>query len=96
MLIDSRNYQPVLEEIMRHNITTLIWAGDTDWICNWKANLYTAENLMHPAKPQFLAEKMVPYKVNGKTMGEYKTAGKLSFLRVYGAGHTVMSYRESL
>jgi hypothetical protein len=32
--------------------------------------------------------------VNGTKKGEYKTVKNLSFLRVFKAGHTVMSYRE--
>jgi carboxypeptidase C (cathepsin A) len=84
----------MLEDIMANNVTTLIWAGDTDWICNWKGNLATADNLKHPAKAQFASKKLEPYKVSGKSMGEYKTAGKLSFLRVFAAGHTVMAYRK--
>lgn len=92
---DSRNFQPQLEEIMKYNVTTLVWAGDADWICNWKGNLATADNLKHPAKELFASQKLAPYMVNGKAMGEYKVAGKLSFLRVYGAGHTVMAYSMS-
>jgi len=32
--------------------------------------------------------------VNGKQGGTFKTEGKLSFLRVFEAGHEVMYYRE--
>jgi hypothetical protein len=39
---------------------------------------------------------MTPYKVGGKEKGMFKTVKNLSFLRVYGAGHTVPSFRKLL
>jgi carboxypeptidase C (cathepsin A) len=83
-----------LQEIVNRNITTLIWAGDADFICNWKANLYTAEGLKYPGKEEFGQAKLKPYTVNGKKKGEYKAVGNLSFLRVFNAGHEVMAYRK--
>jgi carboxypeptidase C (cathepsin A) len=92
---DSRNYLPTLNEIVKANITVLVWAGDADWICNWMANLYTANDIDYPGKSKFKSKPLLPYKVKGKEKGTFKTEGNLSFLRVYGAGHTVMAFRKS-
>ena len=32
------------------------------------------------------------YKVHGQTAGMYKQAGTFSYLRIYGAGHSVPAY----
>jgi len=93
---DSRNYQPILEELLNKNVSVLIWAGDADWICNWKGNLYTADNLRYLGHDEFKARKLEKFTVNGKAKGEYKTVKNLSYLRVYNAGHTVMAYQPDL
>ena len=95
MSADSRNYQPILEGLLSRNVSVLVWAGDADWICNWKGNLYTANNLQYAGHEQFKAKKLEKFTVNGKARGEYKTVKNLSYLRVYNAGHTVMAYRKS-
>ena len=38
---------------------------------------------------------MINYTVNGKVVGQFKTAGKLSFLEVFDAGHEVPAYQPA-
>jgi carboxypeptidase C (cathepsin A) len=95
-LADSRNYQPTLEGLLNRNVSVLIWAGDADWICNWKGNLYTADGLKYAGHDEFKSKKLAKFTVNGKARGEYKTVKNLSYLRVFNAGHTVMAYRKQL
>ena len=38
-------------------------------------------------------QKFKPYSVNGQVTGQYKNAGTFSYLRIYGAGHKVPSYK---
>jgi carboxypeptidase D len=73
-----------------------MWAGDSDWICNWMANFYSANDVKYPGQAEFRRTAMAPYKVGGKEKGLFKTVKNLSFLRVYGAGHTVPSFRKLL
>lgn len=42
----------------------------------------------------FQSAKLAEYTVSGKSAGQFKTAGKLNFLRVYEAGHEVPYYRK--
>jgi hypothetical protein len=85
---------PVLTDIVNANVTVLIWAGDSDWICNWLGDFYTANDIKYPGQAQFKAAPLLPYKVKGKEKGSFKTAKNLSFLRVYAAGHTVPAFRK--
>jgi carboxypeptidase C (cathepsin A) len=34
-IIDARSFLSTLSTVVQSGITTLIWAGDADWICNW-------------------------------------------------------------
>ena len=84
----------MLTEIVNANITVLLWAGDSDWICNWLGDLYTADDIKYPGQSKFKNSPLIPYKVKGKEKGSFKTVGNLSFLRVYAAGHTVPAFRK--
>lgn len=68
--------------------------GDADWICNWFGNLAAANAITYSNSAAFNAAAVQNYTVNGVSGGTYKTAGNLSWLRVFGAGHEVPYYRE--
>lgn len=40
----------------------------------------------------YAQQSFKPWTVNGKSAGQYKTAGTLTYLRVYQAGHEVPAY----
>jgi carboxypeptidase C (cathepsin A) len=80
--------------VVQKNVTTLIWAGDADFICNWMANHQTANNLKYSGHEKFKALELEPYTVHGKRKGSFKSADNLSFLRAFDAGHTVMAFRK--
>jgi len=63
---DSRNYQPTLEGLLNRNVSVLIWAGDADWICNWKGNLYTADGLKYAGHDEFKSKKLVSVETSSK------------------------------
>jgi len=57
--------------------------------------VYTVAGMInYPQSSAFNAAALQPYTVNGVSKGEYKTAGNLNFLKVYGAGHEVPYYRK--
>ncbi|KAF2398799.1 putative carboxypeptidase S1 [Trichodelitschia bisporula] len=90
---DSRSFLGALSNIVKANVTTLIWAGDADWICNWMGNLATANEVKFPGQAKFKAAQLRPYKVRGVTKGEYKSVDNFSFLRIYQAGHEAAYYQ---
>jgi carboxypeptidase C (cathepsin A) len=49
--------------------------------------------LEFPDSVAFNSQRMQPYTVNGVEHGMFKTAGKLSYLEVYKAGHMVPAYQ---
>ena len=72
----------------------IVWAGDTDWICNWVGNYGAANAISYSGHAEFSSKSLAPYTVNGVEKGQYKTVNNLSFLRVYEAGHEVPYYRK--
>ncbi|KAL9105180.1 MAG: hypothetical protein Q9187_008779, partial [Circinaria calcarea] len=89
---DARSFLPALSSVVKSGITTLIWAGDADWICNWLGGQAAANVISYSGQSTFEAKLLAPYSVNGVQGGTFKTQGVLSFLRVFGAGHEVPFY----
>ncbi|EEQ87294.1 hypothetical protein RJZ56_005199 [Blastomyces dermatitidis] len=72
----------------------LLYAGDADFICNWLGNKAWAEALEYPGHAKFAAAEMknltiVDNKSKGKVIGQVKSAGNFTFMRLYGGGHMV-------
>jgi hypothetical protein len=57
--------------------------------------LASAEAVEFSGKSAFKQAAFQSYEVNGRTSGEFKSAGNLSWLKVFGAGHEVPFYRRS-
>jgi carboxypeptidase C (cathepsin A) len=87
--LDARSFLATLSTVVQSGITTLIWAGDADWICNWFGGLAVANAITYSGQSAFQAEAVSSYTVNGSAAGTYKMVGNLSWLRVFGAGHEV-------
>jgi carboxypeptidase C (cathepsin A) len=65
----------------------------TDWICNTAGVQAVIAKIQYAESAQFNSESLVPYTVNGVQYGTFKTAGKLSFLNVFEAGHEIPAYQ---
>ncbi|KAH9977058.1 putative carboxypeptidase S1 [Lactifluus volemus] len=85
-----------LSEVVQSGIQVLIWAGDADWICNIDGVQTVVSQLTFPESTTFNSQSLVSYNVSGVKYGMFKTAGKLSFLNVLGAGHEVPAYRPAV
>jgi len=94
---DARSLLSTLSTVVQSGITTLIWAGDADWICNWFGGFAVANAITYSGTAAFNAKAVASYTVSGAASGTFKTVGNLSWLRVFGAGHEVInSFLESL
>ena len=91
--LDARSLLSTLSTVVQSGITTLIWAGDADWICNWFGGLAVANAINYSGSSAFKARPVTSYTVSGTAAGTFKTEGSLSWLRVFGAGHEVPYYR---
>ncbi|UJO13143.1 Carboxypeptidase S1 [Fulvia fulva] len=66
---NARTMLPYLENFVNRGIPTLIWAGDTDWICNWMGSLYVVDAVNFPGDSQFRNATLAPYDIAGKKVG---------------------------
>jgi len=79
-------------------IPVLIYAGDADFICNWLGNHAWTEALDWPGKKAFNKQPLEKFTMtdSGKHVGEIKSSGNFTFLRIFQAGHmTPMDQPES-
>ncbi|PGH03143.1 hypothetical protein AJ80_08738 [Polytolypa hystricis UAMH7299] len=75
-------------------IPVLLYAGDADFICNWLGNKAWAEALQWPGQAKFAAAamedlKIVDNKSKDKKIGEVKSEGNFTFMRLFEGGHMV-------
>ncbi|KAF8269045.1 putative carboxypeptidase S1 [Lactarius quietus] len=92
----ARNFLSTLGAVLKSDTQVLIWAGDADWICNTAGVQAVVSKLQFAQSAEFNSKSLVPYTVNGVQYGVFQTAGKLSFLNVFNAGHEVPAYQPVL
>lgn len=75
-------------------IPVLIYAGDADFICNWLGNQAWAEALKWDGHTDFSKSSMqnltmATEESDETTIGQFKSEGNFTFMRIYGGGHMV-------
>lgn len=74
-------------------IPVLIYAGDADFICNWLGNKAWTDALEWPGHEGFKKAKTVDLRIDGeksgRKIGEVKSHGNFTFMRIHAAGHMV-------
>jgi carboxypeptidase C (cathepsin A) len=73
----------------------LTWFYASDWICNVAGVEAVVSQLTFPQSAELSATSLTNYTVKGEVVGEFKTAGKFSFLEVFDAGHEVPAYQPA-
>lgn len=89
---NSRSFLTQLSDVVKSGVTTVVWAGDADWICNWFGGQAAAEAVTFAGQAAFKAKALASYTLNGAAAGTFKNVDNFSFLRVFGAGHEVPFY----
>lgn len=86
-------YHRLVPELLEQ-IPVLIYAGDADFICNWLGNKAWSEALEWPGKSKFASAELEDLVIKdnehtGKKIGQVKSHGNFTFMRLYGGGHMV-------
>ncbi|KAH9153214.1 hypothetical protein AeRB84_004487 [Aphanomyces euteiches] len=76
-------------DILAANVRVLLFAGDTDLVCDWKGNDAWAKKLQWSGHDAYNAASVAPLQVDGQNAGEVRSAAGLTFVRVFNSGHTV-------
>jgi cathepsin A (carboxypeptidase C) len=85
------NYAGYVKDLLEGGIPTLIYAGDTDFICNWIGNKAWTLALDWSGAAAFNGQVDSLYSVDGAGAGVVRTANGFTFLQVFEAGHMVPS-----
>ncbi|KAI0772250.1 serine carboxypeptidase [Irpex lacteus] len=75
--------------LLERGVRALVYAGANDWICNWIGNQNMLLNLEWTGADAFRASTAKEWTVDGEVAGLTRSAGKLTFVTVDGAGHMV-------
>ncbi|OQR87877.1 serine protease family S10 [Achlya hypogyna] len=85
----SKTFDGMVANILDANVPVLIYAGDADLVCNWKGNYAWTTGLEWSGQKAFNAAPTTDFVVDGAAAGTVQTADKLTFARIYNAGHMV-------
>ncbi|KAL1849935.1 hypothetical protein Daus18300_013069 [Diaporthe australafricana] len=90
---DARSFLDTLSTVVQSGISTLIWAGDADWICNYLGNERAVNKVEYSGAAEFQVAPLQEYVLNGTSYGQFKAINNLNYWRVYAAGHEVPYYQ---
>lgn len=82
-------YLPDLEKLLGWDVQVSLVYGDADYICNWLGGEALSLAANWTGKDAFHSAGYTNLTVDGKAYGETRQYGKLSFTRVWEAGHEV-------
>ncbi|KAJ7056231.1 serine carboxypeptidase [Mycena amicta] len=83
-----------LETVINAGVRVTVYDGDADFLCNYVGVEAMLTALNTQVSAAFNAVPLSTYApISGIPAGLYKTAGKLSYARIYGAGHEVPAYK---
>ena len=75
--------------LLERGVDALIYAGATDWICNWVGNERWTLALQWSGQEEFSGQPLMDWKHDGKRAGRTRSAKGLTYATVEGAGHMV-------
>lgn len=83
-------YHRVVPGLLKE-IPVLVYAGDADYICNWLGNKAWTEALEWSGHKEYKDAKMKDFKIDGdgKKVGEVKSHGNFTFMKIHAGGHMV-------
>jgi cathepsin A (carboxypeptidase C) len=83
-------YHRVVPGLLKE-IPVLIYAGDADYICNWLGNKAWTEALEWPGQKEYKKAETKDLLLGGKgdKIGDVKSSGNFTFVRIHGGGHMV-------
>jgi len=78
-----------VSELLRVNVQVLVYNGDADYMVDWIGSKRWVEELDWPHKEAWATAPDLPFIVGGASKGLERTAGGLTFIQLFNAGHMV-------
>ncbi|KAI0326943.1 serine carboxypeptidase [Cubamyces sp. BRFM 1775] len=89
----SQNARPTLESVINDGLRTVLYDGDADYMLNFFGIEKILDVMNTTYSEDWAKQDFSSYSVRGEPAGLCKNAGKLHYLRVFGAGHEVPAYQ---
>jgi carboxypeptidase C (cathepsin A) len=89
----GRTLLPQLSALVNSRLKTLIWAGDTDIICNWLGNHASVLAMKWYGNATLHNTPMTSMTIDGKPVASIQNVDNFSFARVFKAGHEVPAFQ---
>lgn len=83
--------QLYLAELLHRGVSVIIYAGDTDLICNWLENERWTLKMQWTGHDDYVAQPLRDWYVDGRVAGKVRSSGNFTFARIHGGGHLVSS-----
>ncbi|GME33913.1 carboxypeptidase s1 [Neofusicoccum parvum] len=88
-------YLPDLEKLLEWDVQVSLVYGDADYICNWLGGEALSLAANWTGAEEFSTAGYTNLMVDGQAYGETRQYGKLSFTRVWNAGHEVPFFQPA-
>ncbi|RDA90378.1 hypothetical protein CP533_5642 [Ophiocordyceps camponoti-saundersi (nom. inval.)] len=89
----ARGHMRAIASLLDIGIPVAMVYGDRDWICNWKGGEQISKAINHTQADLFSQSGYTNVEDDGKTVGQVRQQGLLSYTRVFQASHFV-SYTQ--
>jgi len=96
ILTEARSFIPILSDVVQTGLTTVLWAGDADSVCDWFGGFHSANAITYSGTQEFVNKEVANYTVKGEVGGTFKNVENLSWLRVFHSGHEVPAFQPAL
>ncbi|KAI6145134.1 Alpha/Beta hydrolase protein [Pisolithus tinctorius] len=91
----ARTWSPELSQLANSGLKILIWAGDTDIICNWVGNYAVVLAMGWYGKEELNNILLTNITLNETPIASVANVDNFTFARVFGAGHTVPAFQPA-
>ncbi|KAN0094566.1 Alpha/Beta hydrolase fold [Tylopilus felleus] len=92
---DARTWLPQLSELANSKLKILIWAGDTDIICNWIGGYNAVLAMDWYGNETLHNTPLTNITLDGTPIASVANVDNFSFAKVFGAGHEVAAFQPA-
>lgn len=75
--------------LLEQGVKMIFYFGDKDYVCTWNGGLKAVDAINWAGAAKFKSATLVNWGENGTNYGLFKQEGKLTYIKVFNAGHSI-------